>query len=69
MCDKAKIIPQNLHAIQNRKENCLFSPDGVTVPSSKMIFFSKVFVGSFSVGVYKRAEIPMSSIEWLGRLK
>ena len=34
-----------------------------------MIFFSKIFLGSVSVGAYKRADISMSSIEWLGRLK
>ena len=34
-----------------------------------MIFLSKVLLGSFSVGAYKRAEISMSSIELLGRLK
>ena len=58
LCDKAKIIPQNLHAIYNRKEDCLFSPDGVIVPSSKMIFSPRFFWTVFRLVCIKEQKFP-----------
>ena len=43
MYDETKIIPQNLYAIQNSKENFLFCLDGVIVPSLRMIFSLRLF--------------------------
>ena len=48
-----------------------FSPDGVIVPSSNMIFLSNILLCNFSAGESKRVGTSMSSIEciWLSRLK
>ena len=67
MCDKAEIIPQNYHAIYNMKENCLFSPDGVIVPSSKMIFSPRFFWAVFRLVRIKEQKFPFHRLSgWVG---
>ena len=66
--DRAKMIIQNLYVIKNRKENCVFTPDGVIVPSSKMIFFSRLFWTGFRLVRIKEQRFPCHRLSaWVGK--